>query len=92
MSPENLVSTNRESLYQTEADRNAALYIDRYLESIPLPGQGNQYLNEDERQLGLAVAERANIARSAGQLGLTSEEWKAKRTELGRSPTPEDIF
>lgn len=78
--------------YQTDADRAADWEIDRHVESMPLPGAGqSHYSSESQRQLALAVAERANIARTAGGLGLTSGEWNTLRSTLGRSPGPNDV-
>lgn len=65
---------------------------DRATEAGPLPGAGQtHYTGEAQRQAALAAAERANIANAAGQLGMTSSEWRAKREELGRSPTRNDV-
>ena len=59
---------------------------------VPLPGADqSHYSSETQRQAALEVAEKKNIARAAGELSLTSDEWYAKRTELGRSPTAGDI-
>jgi len=66
--------------------------LDRDIETMPLPGADeSHYSSETQRQAALAAAEKANIASAAGELGLTSDEWRAKRTELGRSPTPGDF-
>ena len=85
-------SNQTPNAYQTEADRAAAWEIDRHVESIPLPGaEQSHYSSESQRQTALAVAERANVARAAGELGLTSDEWHRFRSELGRSPGPNDV-
>jgi transposase-like protein len=78
--------------YANEADRDVAWQIDRQVESTPLPGAGqSHYSNEYRRQLALAAAERSNVARVAGELGMTSDEWRIKRAELGRSPEARDV-
>ncbi|MGH7234383.1 MAG: hypothetical protein ACREF7_02975 [Candidatus Saccharimonadales bacterium] len=81
-----------ESLYPTDADRRAALAVDRYIETMPLPGHElSHHSSEEQRQTALAVSEITGIARSAGELGLTSAEWRAKRDQLGRYPTLSDL-
>jgi len=78
--------------FRTGEEQASAWQRDRETESAPLP-YANQpkYTNDSQRQVDLAAVERANIARAAGELGLTAEEWRAKRAELGRSPCRGDI-
>lgn len=76
----------------SESERRAALEADRALAERPLPYSGlTSYENNTQRQIDLDAAGRANVARAAGALGLTSDEWAAKRRELGRTPTSSDI-
>jgi len=65
---------------------------DRITEEAPLPHSNlPHYEHDSQRQTDLAAAEKSNIARAAGELGLTTAEWEAKRKELGRSPNRGDI-
>lgn len=65
---------------------------DRAQEAAPLPHAGqSHYGDKGESQVDLAAAERGNIARAAGEVGLTTDEWTALRSELGRSPTRGDV-
>ena len=78
--------------YSSPADREADLVIDRAIEATPLPfSHVRHYQNEVQRQVDLAAAERANIAKAAGELGMTSREWQDLRHQLGRQPTIYDI-
>lgn len=79
-------------LYSDDAAREAALRVDREVETTPLPGAGQSHYRSDvERQIDLVHAERSNIAKAAGELGLTSDEWTVLRRQLGRSPTAADV-
>jgi hypothetical protein len=72
--------------------RAAQWEADRATEATPLPyADRKRYQDEGERQVDLATAERNNIARAAGALGMTVDEWTAKRKELGRSPQRRDV-
>lgn len=65
---------------------------DRAVEAAPLPyADRDRYQNDEERQVDLVAAERGNIARAAGELGLTTDEWTALRSKLGRSPRQGDV-
>ena len=80
------------NVHADEQARAVAWELDRHTETLPLPGADqSHYSSEAQRQAALEVAEKKNIARAAGELGLTSGEWHAKRTELGRSPNAGDI-
>lgn len=72
--------------------RAEAWKTDRELEATPLPGADvRHYRSEGERQAALVAAEKANIAQTAGELGLTTEEWHAKRIRLGHSPGRHEV-
>ena len=72
--------------------RAAQWEADRVREQAPLPyADLSSYQHEGQRQTDLAAAERSNIAHTAGELGLTSDEWSALRTKLGRPPRPTDV-
>lgn len=65
---------------------------DRAQEAKPLPYSDlRHYSNEGQRQADLSAAEEKNIATAAGELGLTSTEWKDLRKQLGRSPGRGDV-
>lgn len=65
---------------------------DRATEGSPLPFADEiHYTREVNKDLDLAAAERSNIARAAGELGLTTVEWEQMRKDLGRSPSRGDI-
>jgi hypothetical protein len=65
---------------------------DRTTEAAPLPYAGKRsYTDEVERQVDLGAAEKGNIARAAGELGLTSTEWLDLRSQLGHSPSRSDV-
>lgn len=79
-------------LYPDDEARQAALGADRKTADAPLPyADVREYQHGGQRQADLAAAERSNVARTAGELGLTTEEWYALRTQLGRSPSAGDI-
>jgi hypothetical protein len=72
--------------------RDAQLEADRAQEAAPLPySHVTRYESEGQRQVDLAAAERGNIARAAGELGLTTTEWGDLRKKLGRSPSRGDV-
>lgn len=74
------------------ASRIEAWIQDRATEATPLPGAGQtHYSSPYQRQEALVAAEKVNIARAAGALGLTSGEWRDLRAKLGRSPSAQDI-
>lgn len=74
------------------AQRAAELAIDRQVEAKPLPYSAvPRYGNFGQRQADLDAAETSNIAKAAGELGLTSAEWRTMRAELGRLPNLRDI-
>ena len=78
---------NSAPIYPTPEARDEALQADIDLTEAGLPYSGARiYPHETARQVDLAAAERANIAQTAGEVGMTSTEWLAKREELGRSP------
>ncbi len=83
------------SFYTDPAEREAAWQRDRATEETPLPGaELSHYPTNDRgalRQSALYHAEQANIAAAAREVGATSAEWLAKRSELGRSPTRADF-
>ena len=86
------MSNEKQQFYPSEELRAAALEADRQTEEKPLAGDGQRhYTGEAQRQAALAGAEPANIARAAGELGMTSDEWQAKRVQLGRPPTTRDV-
>lgn len=65
---------------------------DRITEAAELPyADRRHYQNETERQTDLAAAERGNIAKAAGELGLTTDQWTDLRNKLGRSPRRDDV-
>jgi|GEM_PF-3368115 len=74
-------------------DRQRQWEIDRKEEARPLPGHHLRNYDGDEgaRQVDLVSAERGNIARAAGELGLTTDEWTELRRKIGRSPTSKDV-
>ena len=74
-------------------DREEQWTRDREEEARPLPGHHLRNYDGDEgaRQVDLVSAERSNIARAAGELGLTSDEWTELRRKIGRSPTSRDV-
>jgi hypothetical protein len=75
-----------------EQEHAAQWEIDRAQEATPLPySHLTHYENEGQRQVDLAAAERNNIARAAGRLGITSIQWLEMRDRLGRSPGPGDV-
>lgn len=80
------------SFYTDPAEREEAWQKDRATEEAPLPGAGQRhYSDEGQRQSALRSAEQANIARAAGEAGVTTAEWLAKKSEINRSPTPADF-
>lgn len=86
------MSHGPEGLYTSDEERTAALETDRRIAAEPLPyADVKHYAHEYQRQTDLEAAERSNIAKAAGELGLTSDEWLAKRAQLGRSPTSRDV-
>ena len=77
---------------QEDQARAAQWAADRIQEEQPLPHADlRHYEHDSQRQTDLAAAERGNIAKAAGELGMTSAEWQEKRKELGRSPTQRDV-
>jgi hypothetical protein len=79
-------------LQDQEAARAMQWEADRTTQAQPLPyAELRHYENDGQRQTDLAAAEQSNIARAAGELGLTSTEWHALRAELGHSPTQSDV-
>jgi len=75
-----------------DAARAEQWETDRTTEAQPLPyADQTHYKNPVEQGVDLAAAERSNVARAAGELGLTSPEWEAMRKDLGRSPRAEDL-
>lgn len=81
-----------ETIYGSKDERDAALDADRQTADAPLPyADLRHYTNETQRQVDLAAAERSNIAKAAGELGLTSAEYQGLRAKLGRSPTRGDV-
>lgn len=83
---------HRPNTHPDEAARAAAWEADRQQEATHLPySHVRHYSDPGERQIDLAAAERTNIARAAGELGLTSGEWSEMRSKLGRSPSRGDV-
>jgi len=75
-----------------EAARHVELLADRDLVATPLPGAGQTHYTDGlQRQAALDGAERANVAREAGYLDLTSTEWYKLRADLGRPPNRGDV-
>ncbi|HET9850823.1 MAG TPA: hypothetical protein VFP35_04360 [Candidatus Saccharimonadales bacterium] len=72
--------------------RAAAWEVDRRIEAAPLPfAHERHYANESHRQIDLYAAGRGNIAKAAGELGLTTTEWHELRAKLGKSPSRGDV-
>ncbi len=77
---------------QDDADIAAQWAADRLQEATPLPHADINYGNDDGlRQSALAAAQPNNEAKAAGDVGLTTDQWRALRSELGRSPTRGDV-
>jgi hypothetical protein len=78
--------------FEAGDERAQQWQADRALEATPLPhAEDRRYKSEADRQEDLAAAESSNIARAAADLGLTSVEWNALRSQLGRSPQRGDV-
>ena len=75
-----------------DTERAKQWEADRATEAAPAPYANlTHYENESQRQESLASAEQSNIARAAGELGLTTTEWHDLRSKLGRSPQRGDV-
>lgn len=72
-------------LYPNEEARDAALEADRVKLEAPLPySDVRHYPHETARQVSLAAAEGANIAKAAQERGMTSEEYTRARAEAAK--------
>lgn len=86
-----MVKTGKE-VFPDDAGRAKDWDADRVTEELPLPfAHERRYTSAVNRQVDLEAAERAGIAKEAGNLGLTTREWRAMRERLGRSPTADDV-
>ena len=81
-----------EPVHPNPQARAEAWQADRELESRPLPGDDvRHYRSNVERQAAIDAAGVANVAKAAGELGMTSAEWNTLRQKLGRSPEARDV-
>jgi hypothetical protein len=80
-------------IHPTPESRSEAWEADRRTEATPLPfAHVRKYEHPGQRQADLDAAGKSNIARAAGELGLTSDEYNVMRMRLGRSPSRDDII
>jgi hypothetical protein len=70
----------------------AAWQADRNTEAKPLPYAGEtRYPHDVAKNVDLAAAERSNVAKAAGEMGATSDEYMAARHALGHSPNAREM-